>query len=168
MPVEHRFQVEFSEAIVEEAARAFFKHVIKDGLGWKVGFAAFLLATSLVVQFVIGDVTWLTGVCATTLMILAAIIVALRLGTRRRIIGTFRRMKSPRAEYVFRENDFSATTELGSITLPWSTVTRCLELSSCFLLILSNTSSITLPTRGISAEGLAFVRAKLASPASSR
>ncbi|HKD29310.1 MAG TPA: YcxB family protein [Xanthobacteraceae bacterium] len=76
-------------------------------------------------------------------------------------VGLFRSMASPTAEFVFRDQDVSISSELGSTTLPWTRFIDVWERPEFLMMFLTRSQFITLPVADLSEEALAFLRSRL-------
>ena len=76
-------------------------------------------------------------------------------------IGTFRSMASPTAEFVFRDQDMSISSELGSTTLPWVRFIDVWETPEFWMMFVARNQFITLPVANLSEEALSFLRSRL-------
>jgi hypothetical protein len=69
-------------------------------------------------------------------------------------------MASPTAEFVFRDQDVSISSELGS-TLPWARFIDVWEKPEFWMMFLTRSQFITLPVADLSEEAPAFPRSRL-------
>lgn len=67
-------------------------------------------------------------------------------------VGKFRSMTRLHADFAFRDRDVTMTSELGSMTLPWTCFIDVWETPEFFMLFLERDQFITLPSRDMSEE----------------
>jgi len=72
-------------------------------------------------------------------------------------------MQAPMARFKLSEIDIAVASELGSATIPWSLVVEIWEYPELWLLLLSKSYFVTLPTQGVPIAALEFLRAKVRS-----
>ena len=70
-------------------------------------------------------------------------------------------MASPTAEVIFRDQDITISSALGSLTLPWTRFIDVWETEEFWMMFLAPNQFITLPVANLSEEALAFLRARL-------
>ena len=76
-------------------------------------------------------------------------------------VGKFRSMASPTAEFIFREQDMTVSSELGATTLPWGRIIEVWETPEFWMMFLTPSQFITLPVADLPEQALALVRSRL-------
>jgi hypothetical protein len=74
-------------------------------------------------------------------------------------------MKAPVGQFMLTEETFTVSTELGSSTLPWSSIESLSEQDGFWLLYTSPTSALTVPVATIETTALDFLKQKIATRA---
>ena len=145
--------IEYSEAILRQAARRFWVRFI----GWD-GFLAFGIAVAgFATLLFLGNRSWYTGaigaVCAMGLAVgLIAYPVYLK-----RALSIFRQMETPQVTFRFDEEGISAESDLGSSSIQWKLVKKLWRFPDVWLLMFSNSSYSVLPLASIDAELKEFI-----------
>jgi hypothetical protein len=70
-------------------------------------------------------------------------------------------MASPTAEFIFRDQDITMSSELGSTTLPWVRFIDVWETPEFWMMFVAQNQFITLPVANLSEEALSFLRSRL-------
>ena len=70
-------------------------------------------------------------------------------------------MQVPMARFTLNDAELSMASELGSATIPWPLIVEIWEFPGLWLLLLSRSYFVTLPTDGVPAPALEFMRAKM-------
>ncbi|MES2296211.1 MAG: YcxB family protein [Pseudomonadota bacterium] len=154
----HNVVLTYNKALVRQAVLSFWWRVV----GLKFFIALAILATSLAMFIRDGDTSWRVGVLATVLGMGIVFIVALYLVHYRNALQRFMAMGSPLASLDISDAAFSVTSGAGSATIPWSTVTEVWRFKSHWLLLLSKSQFMTLPTAGMPPDAGAFILARVA------
>ena len=131
----------YTESLIREAVFAFWRRSV--GVGFGVGVMA--VAASLGWLVSQGNTTWLVGVLATILLFALLMAITLYCVHYRAAVGKLRGMPSKQAVLVAEDAHFIVTSELGSSTLPWSSVQEIWHFESGWLLLFSKAQFITLP-----------------------
>src|SRR5262249_17290142 len=141
--------------------RAFYWRTLRRRFGWP-GLLAFCVSgADLGFLILAGDRSWVVGFTAACLLICAFILAWGYWAHTRATTARFRRMTDPNAQFVFRDRDFSITSDLGSATLLWSSVREVWAFPDFWLFLLSRSQFLTLPIQGVSRDALALVRSKV-------
>lgn len=154
-------KVRYSEALVREAVRAFYWRTLRQRFGWTGALAFVVTLAALAFLVLADDRSWIVGFAGACLVFVVVILAFGYIAHYRNTMRRFRRMTNPEARFVFTERDFSVTSELGSATLPWSSVREVWAFPRLWLLLLSRSSFVTLPLEGVDQEVLSLVRAKV-------
>ena len=158
----HEIEVRYSEPLVREAVRAHFRRQIREELlDFKFIAAVTLALGGLGWLWWSGDDSWLFGFLVAVAVLLPVIVVSVYVARYRESVNRFRRLKDPRARFVFREADLTVTSELGSFTVSWSAIIRLWQFPRFWFLFLSKAQYVTLPTDGLEESTLSFVRSKV-------
>ena len=80
-----------------------------------------------------------------------------------RTVGRIRQTQAPMARFKLTETELVMASELSSATIPWSSILEVWEFPDLWLLLLSRSEFVTLPTDGVAGAALDFVRAKVRS-----
>jgi hypothetical protein len=150
----------YSEPLVREAVRAFAKRAVVRGFG-VLGFV-FIVVLIVGVGYLIyqGDRSWFVGVFGATLLFVGLSIGFVYVAIVRNTVGRFRQMRVPEATLSCADDSFTVTSELGSVTMPWSSITEVWRRPRFWLLLFSHSQFITLPLDCLDAEILAFITLK--------
>ena len=151
--VRHEATLLFTERLIREAVLSFWKRSVGPGFGVAV------LVLAAVLGFLLwqGNSSWLVGALATVLLFAVLFATTLYVVHFHGAISRLRGMPSGRATLVAEESQFSVTSELGSSTLPWSSVQELWRFQSCWLLLFSKAQFITLPLACIPPEMQEFI-----------
>jgi len=141
----HHTTLRYSETLLRSAVKSFVFRAITRQLGTTfflavavvVGITAYLLAQN--------DRSWLVGFLAATTLFVGVCIAAVFVAHQRNTIGRFRQMRSPEATLAYDEQQFTLTSELGSVTMPWSAIEEVWRYPHFWLLIFSHSQFVTLP-----------------------
>jgi hypothetical protein len=156
----HQVHVRYSEALARAAVRAFYWRTLSRGLGLLglLGFAMSLANLGFLI--LAGDRSWLVGFVGATLFFLLLLVPVGYIIHYRNAVRRYRRMTNPQAQFMFADSDLSIASELGSATLLWDAVREVWAFPRFWLILLSRSSFLTLPTEGVGEDVLAFVRSK--------
>ncbi len=157
----HEVTVTYTEELARQAVRAFFWRTLRSRFGWLGLLALLLVTTALAGALWLGDRSWFVGFLAACLLSAILIFAVGYSAHMRNTLGRFRQMTSRQANFVFRDADFTITSQLGSATLQWSAVSEVWAFPAFWLLLLSKAHFVTLPLQGVSESALAFVRARV-------
>ncbi|WP_323013300.1 YcxB family protein [Devosia sp.] len=152
----------YTQEIVSGAVKAFvWRRGIADQKGlWAAEIAMLVFLVGLLWS---GERGWLVGVVGVVVLLVPCLIGAMWVAHHRNTVGKFRRMSSPRANFVFGEDGFEVVSELGEARLPWSTVTEIWERPGYWMLFTDPNQFMTLPVQTVSEEDRAFLRSRLSS-----
>lgn len=159
-PGEHySFRVSYNVPIMRRAIYAFIFHQLG---GRALGIAGFLLAGLYAAYLIAFGVDprfagFVVGLIVAVLTAIAYIVIAYLA----RSIGTVKRMKVPEALFTATETDVTIASELATVTMPWPAFTQIYGCEDCWLLLLAPNQFFSLPTQGVPAEALAFIRVKI-------
>jgi YcxB-like protein len=137
----HEATLIFTESLIREAVLAFWRRSV--GVGFGVAVLAVVAALSFFVWQ--GGSAWLVGALATVLVFAVLFATTLYFVHYRAALAKLRRMPSKQATLVVDDSHFSLTSELGSSTLPWSSVHELWRFQNCWLLLFSKAQFVTLP-----------------------
>lgn len=156
----HQVDVRYSEALVRAVARAFYWRTLTRGYGLLglLGFAMSL--ANLYFLLLAGDRSWLVGFVGATLLFLLLLMTVGYIIHHRNLVRRSRRMTNPQTRFVFSDKDLSFASELGSATLSWDVVREVWAFPRFWLIMLSRSSFLIVPTEGVAEDVLAFVRSK--------
>lgn len=157
----YEFSVEYSETMVRNAVRMFLWQRLKRM--WKLWVGMLLLAAGTVTLFLMGDRSWFLGLFGATLGFSILMLFFLYRAHLNNSVGRLREMQMPRAEFRLQDESLTITSGLGAATFPWSGIQEILEGSNFWVLCTAPNQFFTLPTLGVPAEALAFIRSRIPS-----
>lgn len=155
------YRVTYTEAIARDAVRSYVRRRFlfeQKGL-WLVAFLMFLFFAYLLWA---GDRSWLLGVVGAAVLLPVLFVVAGWRAHHASTVGKFRSMSGPVAEIAFREDGLAVASAIGSGLLPWSSLTEIWERPGYWMLFSGPSQFNTLPTEGIPAEDLQWLRSRVA------
>lgn len=161
----YQFTVKYTEQVAHAAVRASMVRSIRKKLNWKRQGLLLFTATVLIYSYVKYGISWIDTAVASVCLFGLFFLFFLYRNLVSQSLSRLRKMKSPVGEFILTEENFTVSTELGSSTLPWSSVESLAEHNGFWLLYMSPTSALTLPTVGIDTAVLNFVREKMATSA---
>ena len=159
----HEFLARYSEDVGREAVRRFLGRRVREWLDFKLCAAALILTGYLGWLIYIGDRSWWVGLLAATIILIPCIVLAVYAAHWHNTVGRIRRMQVPMARFTLDETQIAVASELGSATFPWPLIVEVWEFPEIWLLLLSKNYFVTLPTDGVPASALEFIRAKVRS-----
>jgi ABC-type transport system involved in multi-copper enzyme maturation permease subunit len=121
-----------------------------------VAVLVFILVTLISTQ----DKGWTVGFLIATLFFVGVFIAMIYVAHHRNTLGKFRQMRNPEATFAYDEESICLTSELGSATLPWSSVTEVWRHPRFWLLLFSPSQFVTLPLDCIDEKTQAFITRK--------
>jgi hypothetical protein len=110
-----------------------------------------------------GDRSWWVGFLAAIIVLVPAGVLAAYAAHWHHTVGRIRQMQVPMARFTLNESEIAVASEVGSATIPWSLIVEIWEFPEFWLLLLSKSYFVTLPTDGVSASALEFLRDKVRS-----
>ena len=161
----YQFTVKYSEAVARAAVRATMIRSIKSKLDWKRQCLLLLTAGGLLFSFAKYGITWLDTAVGSVYLFGFATLVILHRNTVRQAIARLRSMKAPTGQFILTDENVTVATELGSSTLPWSSIEALSEQDGFWLLYVSPTSALTVPVAGVETSALDFLKQKIATRA---
>ena len=151
--MQHRTTLRYTERLVAQAVRAFWRKSIGPGLMVAVG----LMIVLLVWLLVAGERSWILGLTAAVVLLGIAMPIAVYFVQYRNSMGKFREMSQPVAELVVADDTFTLSSDRGTTSLKWNTVTEVWRYESLWLLLFSKAQFVTLPLQDVPAEMQAFI-----------
>jgi len=157
----HQTTLRYSEPLLRQAVRAF---VIRSILRFGVKFFLACGVVGVCAGFLIshGDRSWVVGALAATLVFVGVIISLVYLAHYRYTVGSFREMRVPEATLSCDEEQFTIASELGSATLPWSSIAEIWRYPDFWLILFSRSQFTTLPLDCLDAEMQGLITRKCA------
>lgn len=155
--MKHEATLIYTQQLIRSAVFAFWRRTV--GVGFGVAIA--MVAGSLAYLLWVGNRSWVVGVEATVLLFGVAIALTVYVVHYRNAIAKLRQMPSLQATFVAEEQQFTATSAIGSTTLAWASVKELWRFESCWLLLFSKAQFMTLPLDGLPAEMQAFILERL-------
>ena len=156
-------KLHYSEPLLREAVRSFFFRAVICGFGPLFFIACGLLVVCLAYLLWLGDRGWAVGAFATGLAFLGIFFLIIYLAHRRNTLGRFRQMRSPEATLAYDDERFTLTSELGSATMPWSSITEVWRFPRFWLLLFSRSQFVTLPLDSLDEHTKDFIMQKTSS-----
>lgn len=156
--MEHETTLEYSVPLLREAVAGFWRRSV--GVGMLIALA--ICAGMLAVLLAQGDRSWVVGLLGAAITFGAALLVAIYVIHYRNAVQKFRDMGSPRATFKASVDSFTVSSDVGTSTMPWSTVTQVWKLKNCWLLLFSKAQFMTLPLASVSQDLQSFVLARVA------
>jgi riboflavin transporter FmnP len=151
--MQHRTTLRYTERLVAQAVRAFWRKTI--GLG--LMFAVPLMVAFLVWLLVGGDRSWVVGLTAAVILLGIGMPVAVYVVHYRNSMGKFREMAQPVAEFVADDDMVTLSSDRGTTSLKWNAVTEVWRFESLWLLLFSKSQFVTLPLQDVPAPMQAFI-----------
>lgn len=151
-------KLQFSESVVRAAALASWRRAF----GIRFVFALVLVGGSLAALVGQGDRSWFVGMLGTVLVFGSAFATVAYFVSVGSSLRRLRGMQIPEARFHGGPSDFTISSELGSIGLPWTAVKRVWRYPDFWLLVFSRSSQVTIPLAAIDAETRSFVLEQIA------
>jgi hypothetical protein len=150
-------RLRYTEPLVRQAVRSFVFRAVGRQLG-----ARFLVVVVLLVGLVAWlmsrhDRGWTVGYVVATLVFACVFVAAIYVAHYRNTVGRFRAMRTPEATFGYDEQQFTLTSDLGSATMPWSTITEVWRYPRFWLLLFSRAQFVTLPLDDLDEPARAFI-----------
>jgi len=151
--MQHRATLRYTERLVAQAVRAFWRKTIGSGL---------LVAIALMIVFLVwllvdGDRSWVVGLTAAVVLLGVVLPVAVYLVHYRNSMRKFREMSPPVAEFVADDDTFTLSSDRGTTSLKWNAVTEVWRFESLWLLLFSKAQFVTLPLEDVPGPMQAFI-----------
>ena len=157
-------KLRYSEPLLREAVRSFYFRAVIRGFGPFFFVMCALLAVCLAYLLWSGDRGWAVGAFAAALLFIGIFFLVLFLAHHRNTIGRFRQMRSPEATLSYDDERFTLTSELGSATMPWSSITEVWRFPRFWLLLFSRSQFVTLPLDALDESTQDFITHKTQKP----
>jgi len=139
--MQHRTTLRYTESLIVQAVRHYWRKTIGPGLL----FAVPLMVAFLAWRLMDGDRSWIVGLAIAVILLGILMPVAVYVAHYRSSLGKFRAMANPVAEFVAGDETFGITSELGSTSLKWEAVVEVWRFESLWLLLFSKSQFVTLP-----------------------
>ena len=153
-------RLRYSEPLLREAVRHFVFRSIRRGLGLRFVVVLALVAAATVYLIVHGDRSWFVGVIGSLFAFVGLFFAIIYVAHFRNTVGRFRQMRVPEATLSCSEDQFTLKSELGSATMPWSSITEVWRHPHFWLIIFSPSQFSTLPLDCLDDEARAFITRK--------
>lgn len=148
----------YTEAIVRAAAVASWRRAF----GIRFVIALCFVVASLCYLVARGDRSWLVGVLAASVAIGAVFPAVYFFVSLRTSLRKLAAMHNPEANFRADAESFSISSELGSATLPWSSVQQLWRYQDFWIIVLSKTSQLTVPLARLTQADRSFVVSRVA------
>ena len=141
-------RAQYDEAMVRRAVRTFVwrRFVLGEKVLWVLAGAMLLLCAWLIAQ---GDRSWLAIVTGAAGLLPLLFVLVGWFAHLRASLGRLRAMPVPEAEFAFDDQGFRATSGLGDMRLPWSSVAEAWVRQEFWMFIIAPNQFVTLPTQNI-------------------
>lgn len=156
----HQIDVRYTELLVREAVNAFFWRTLRRRFGWSGAVALVVTLIAFGVLVLGGDRSWVVGFSGAAILFVLLIFLFGYIAHYRNATGRLKRMARLEARFVFTEQDFSITSDLGSGSLSWSSVREVWAFPRFWLFLLSKSQFLTLPIEGVGEDVRALIRSK--------
>lgn len=151
--MQHQATLRYSEPLVVQAVRCYWRRTVGPGLFLAVaGMLALFLW--LLLQ---GDRSWLIGLVAAVVVLGLAMPAAVYLVHYKNSIGKFRAMAEPIATLVADEESFTLSSDRGTTTLKWNAVVELWRFEAFWLLLFSRAQFVTVPLEGMPQQMQSYV-----------
>jgi len=157
----HDFVARYSEQIGRQAVRNFLLRRLRDSFVLKICITLWVLSLYVCWSAWNAERPWLAPLAAAVVAIPLFVLVIYAMHWRK-TVWRIRRMQVPMSRVSLNEREMSVASELGIATVPWNLVIDIWEFPGLWLLLLSKNYFVTLPTDGVPAAALAFIRAQVA------
>lgn len=158
----YHFKVKYSEAVARAAVRATMIRSIKRKLDWKRRSLLVFTVAVLIYSFAKYGFTWIDTAVGSVYLFGIVFLINLYRNAVRQSIARLRKMKSPVGQFNLTADNFTVSTELGSSTLPRSSIESLSEQDGFWLLYTSPTSALTVPLAAIETTALNFLKEQIA------
>ncbi|MGO1069806.1 YcxB family protein [Lysobacter sp. CA199] len=157
-PARHR--VKYTQAMAKDAVRVFvWRRVVVAEKGlWTV--AALLLALVLF-HVARGDRDWWVGALGVVVLLPPLLLIGVWRAHYRNTVGRFRAMPVPEAVFVFEQDALAIESGVGSMRIPWSSLSEVWERPDYWMLFTGTAQFFTLPIADLSEDDLAWLRDRL-------
>ena len=153
--------VTYTEEMLRDAVKAFvWRRLIVNQHLWVAEIATILL---FLWQLWSDGTEWLTGVFGSLVLLYPAVIIVVWVAHYRNTVGKFRKMSTRQATFAFHDEGFDVASEVGSVKVPWSTVTEIWQRPTYWMIFMAINQFMTLPTQTADINDLAFVKSKVPS-----
>jgi hypothetical protein len=155
-----RATLTYSEPIVAQAVLAYWRRSV----GMSTLVAAALVIAIMFWLILSGDRSWLLGLVVAAAILVVTFPLAIYKIHYRNSVGKLRAMQTPQADFVAEDDTFTLSSDQGSTTLKWTSVTELWRFESFWLMLFSKAQFVTIPLVGVPDEFQTFVleRAKAA------
>jgi hypothetical protein len=151
--MQHRTTLRYTERLVVQAVRLFWRKTI--GFGLPVAVA--LMIAFLTWRIIDGDRSWVVGVTAAVVLLGVLMPLAVYVVHYRNSIGKFREMIQPVAELIADEDAITLSSDRGSSSLKWELVKEVWRFESLWLLLFSRAQFVTLPLEDLPGSMQTFI-----------
>ena len=151
--MEHRATLEYSEPLVRRAAFAYWRRLAGGAFGLGVA----LVAASFVALWLGGDRSWRIGVLGTCLVVAVGFLAFAYAARLRDAVDKFERLPTGTGLLVATDDALHLSSALGTLTAPWSAVSRIWRHSDFWIVVLSRRQVATLPLATVSGQTQAFI-----------
>lgn len=152
-------KLHYSEALIRRAVRSFMLRFV----GWRYVAALTVTLFSTIYLFAIGDRSWFIGVAGSALALGLVVPVIVFFAHQRAALIRLRRLRKAEAIFEPNEHGFRATSDVGTMSLPWSEITAVWCFPNFWLLFFSTSEFITLPLADLNSEAREFILAQVRS-----
>ncbi len=157
---ERRIEIRTDEAILRDAVRIYTwrRAIVAEKVMWAVAIAMAALLVWLVSQ---GRSDWLVWVLCAVLLALPAMVLLGWFVLLRQKLRQLRAMPSGTAVLLLGMDGMTITSEAGTSTVPWASITECWQRPGYWMIFLARNQFLTLPLAGIAPDDLAALQTGL-------
>ncbi|HYC79084.1 MAG TPA: YcxB family protein [Planctomycetota bacterium] len=158
------FIVAYDESLLRRAIPGFLFRRLGPGVFVALGGLVVVVAW----MWARGERGALFGALAAVAALCVVLVLAVFREHRRRAIESFRRLKALRATFEVGDDAFTVSSDHGSFTMPWSSVSEVRREPDYWLLVYEGAQFTLLPTAGVPAEALEQVARRVETAAAAR
>jgi hypothetical protein len=151
--MQHRTTLRYTERLVAQAVRLYWRKTV--GIGLLVAVA--LMVALLTWRLIEGDRSWVVGLVAAVVLLGVLMPMAVYVVHYRKSMGKFREMLQPVAELVADQDAITISSDRGSSSVKWELVKEVWRFESLWLLLFSKAHFVTLPLEDLPGPMQAFI-----------
>jgi hypothetical protein len=151
--MQHRTTLRYSEQMVAQAVRLYWRRTI--GVGLLVAVA--LMIVFLAWRLIDGDRSWLVGLVAALVLLGVFMPVAVYVTHYRASMRIFRKTSRPTAQLVAEQDAITISSDRGSSALKWELVKEIWRFETMWLMLFSKAQFVILPLADLPEPMQAFI-----------
>lgn len=155
-PAEPTFDatLHYSKPLMRRVVFAFWRRTV--GIAFPL--VLVVLATLIMVCAGLYGMNWFLTLLAAVVILGTLLIFVIFVTHYRHLMARFGKLESPNATLVVSSEQFTVTSDLGSSTMTWRTISEIWCFPEFWLVMFSKSQFMTLPLSGISTEVQQFIR----------